>query len=87
MSQIAYWHYRYNTRRGPVSLVPSRDGRYQVWYDNENLGSYADARMAADDVSGGHTFEPSNGADFFWLGVPEDLSEWECYPLQRLQRA
>ena len=31
--------YRYNTRRGPVYIVP-RNGRWLVIYDDDDLGSY-----------------------------------------------
>jgi hypothetical protein len=73
---VIYW-YQFHTSAGPVSLLPEAGGRYKVMYDGENLGSYLSAAAAADDVGGGHTFSPSNGADFEQLGVSQDLGDWE----------
>jgi len=70
--------YRYKTRRGPVYIVP-RNGRWSVIYDDDDLGSYHSPVSAADDVAGGHTLSPSNGADFEELGVPESIHEWEQF--------
>ena len=76
MAQIEEnYRYSYKSKMGTVWLVP-RDGRYVVIYNNEELGSYATAAGAADDVSGGHTFLPSNGVDLGSLGIPANLAEW-----------
>lgn len=77
MRDKTVYYYKYQTRRGVVKLWPEPNGRYQVVYDDEGLGSYHSPEAAADDVSGGHTFSPSNGVDFEELGVPGDLTEWE----------
>ncbi|WP_372922449.1 hypothetical protein [Roseovarius sp.] len=45
-------------------------------FDEENLGSYHSPEAAADDVGGGHTFEPSSGVDLDELGIPDGLREW-----------
>ena len=68
--------YKFETRWGPVSLVPTRDLRYDVMFEDENFGNYHTAEMAADDVGGGHTHTPSSGLDFDQMGVSGDLSDW-----------
>lgn len=68
--------YQYSTRYGIISLVPTRDGRYIVMFQGENLGSYHSPDAAADDVSGGHTSLPSSGVDLGSLNIPCDISEW-----------
>ncbi len=70
--------YRYQTRRGPVHILPHQ-GRWIIMYDDENLGSYHSPDAAADDVSGGHTFSPSNGVDFADLDIPDGINEWERF--------
>ena len=68
--------YMHATKRGPVLISPV-DGRWCVLYDNENLGSYHTPSAAADDVAGGHTFTPSNGADLGELGISADIADWQ----------
>lgn len=71
------YYYRYVLKNGlPVDLLPEAGGRYKVLYQGEHLGSYSSPQSAADDVSGGHTFTPSDGTDFSRAGVPEYLGEW-----------
>lgn len=70
---MSYWEFE--TAKGPVYVVP-RAGRYHVIYEGESLGSYATPKQAAEDAAGGHTFSPSNGADFSALDIPYDLSGW-----------
>jgi hypothetical protein len=72
--------YEYKTKHGIVSLVPQANGRYQVMFQEEGLGSYHTARAAASDVSGGHTFTPSSGIDLGSLNIPEDINEWHKKP-------
>ncbi len=70
------FHYSYKTHRGIVKIVPT-SGRFNIIYNDENLGSYHSAAAAADDASGGHTFSPSNGVDLGDLDIPGDIGEWE----------
>ncbi|MGJ8586441.1 MAG: hypothetical protein ACSHXD_20315 [Marinosulfonomonas sp.] len=70
------YYYQYYTSSGTVGILPEPKGRWKVMFDEENLGSYHTPEAAADDVSGGHTFSPSNGVDLGELGIPEDLSDW-----------
>ncbi len=70
--------YRYQTRRGPIYIV-ARDGRWQLVFEGESLGSYHSPRAAADDAAGGHTFTPSSGIDLATLGIPDGINEWEVY--------
>mgnify|MGYP006921599801 CR=1 FL=1 len=69
---IYYW----DTPLGAITIRPVKE-RWIVFYNEENLGSYHSPRAAVSDVAGGHTFMPSNGADFFALGVSPDLPEWK----------
>ncbi|WP_139189468.1 hypothetical protein [Thalassobaculum litoreum] len=71
------YYFQYTTTSGTVSLIPEKDGRYAIKFQDEHLGSYQTPGAAADDVSGGHTYSPSDGTDLGALGIPEDLGEWE----------
>lgn len=68
--------YVFHTRIGPF-YIGERNGRFHPIYDDEDLGSYANAQQAAEDVAGGHTFSISSGIDTATLGIPEELGEWE----------
>ena len=70
--------FRYRTRMGTVMIV-ARNGRWDVIYNDEALGSYHSPAAAADDVAGGHTFSPSNGIDFADLDIPDGIEEWELF--------
>lgn len=70
--------WRYRTRRGTVSILPVQ-GRWGLFYDDENLGSYHSPEAAADDAARGHTFTPSNGVDLGSIGIPYDLSDWDRF--------
>ena len=76
MDKILYI-YHYNTEVGTISLIPEAGNRYKVMFQDEVLGSYHSAMAAADDVSGGHTFSPSNGVEFDKLDIPADIQEWQ----------
>lgn len=64
------------TRRGPVFIAVSPDGRYHPVWKGEDLGSYHSAAAAVDDVSGGHTFTPSDGVDLGSLAISSDMGDW-----------
>mgnify|MGYP000147741298 CR=1 FL=1 len=68
--------YIYQTKVGTFTIL-LKNGRWHIIYKDEDLGSYANPKQAADDLSGGHTFSPSNGVDTGTLGIPEDIEEWE----------
>jgi hypothetical protein len=68
--------YVFHTRNGPF-YIGEENGRFHPIYDDESLGSYANAGQAAEDVAGGHTFSISSGTDTATLGIPDDLGEWE----------
>lgn len=67
----------YRRARGAIVSIRPVQGRWCVFYGDENLGSYHSPQAAADDVAGGHTFTPSDGTDLGALGLPGDLAEWE----------
>ncbi|MER3352353.1 MAG: hypothetical protein RLQ73_00085 [Hoeflea sp. D1-CHI-28] len=70
------YYYQFYTPHGTVSILPEPAGRWKVMFNEEHLGSYHSPEAAADDVSGGHTFEPSGDADLSELGIPDNLGEW-----------
>ena len=71
--------YVFTTRIGPF-YIGEQGGRFHAIYDDESLGSYAQAWQAAEDLAGGHAFSISSGIDTAILGIPEDLAEWEKLP-------
>lgn len=64
------------TRRGPVLIGQSQDGRFHVIWRSESLGSYEDVAGAVSDVAGGHTFSASDGVDLGALGISDDPGDW-----------
>jgi hypothetical protein len=70
------FYYSYKTRKGIVKIVPV-NGRYNVIYDEQDLGSYHSPVAAADDVSGGYTFMPSCGTDLGELDISSDIGDWD----------
>jgi hypothetical protein len=71
---IGYWQHR--TSLGTFRIVPSAGG-FHPFYEEEDLGAYATAQAALDDLVGGHTFFPSNGLDPSTCDLPEEISEWD----------
>ena len=78
------YYYQYHTSSGTVSLIPEPGSRYKVMFGDDHLGSYYSPEAAADDVSGGHTFSPSDGTDLGELDIPMDLGEWEKKPFAKI---
>ena len=68
------YSYFYRTKAGRFTIELAL-GRWQVYFENENLGNYATAELALDDLVGGHTWSASCG-DTSKLGLPSQLSEW-----------
>lgn len=64
------------TRKGPVFIAQSTDGRFHPIWQDESLGSYPSAVAAIDDVAGGHTFTPSDGTDLGEMGISRDIGDW-----------
>lgn len=69
--------YKYKTRVGTFYIGQTPDGRFHPVFDDESLGSYAEAWQAAEDLAGGHTFSVTGVEDTSVLGIPEHYSEWE----------
>lgn len=70
--------WRYVTRWAAFAILPQGNGRWQVWCDDEPLGSYHRPEAALDDLVGDHCFSNRKGLDTSRLGIPCELSEWEC---------
>jgi hypothetical protein len=66
----------HRTRKGPVFIGRSGDGRYHPIWQNESLGSYHNIVGAVEDVAGGHVFTPSDGTDTETLGLSADPGDW-----------
>jgi hypothetical protein len=49
----AVFYYRHSTVAGPVFLYPEQDGRYQVVFKHENLGTFRSPEQAAGEASDG----------------------------------
>ena len=70
-------NYFYPTSYGTVRIVFNAvNNRFDIVFNNEELGSYPSPQSAASDASGGHTFSNSLGVDLADLNIPEDLTEW-----------
>ncbi len=69
--------YKWQTRIGPFYLAEQDSGRFHILYENENLGSYATAQQACEDLANGHTPFVSTGIDPSTLGIDDNVSEWE----------
>ena len=80
------YYYSHPTVHGPVRIVPRPNGRYEIVFQDEDLGSYANPMMAADDAAGGHTFSPSSGVDLGDLDISYDLGDWERKPFALVKR-
>lgn len=68
--------YGHKTPAGPVFIGQSPDGRFHPIWEDESLGSYHSAIAAMEDLSGGHTFTPSDGTDMGALGISADPGDW-----------
>ncbi len=68
--------YGHPTAKGPVFIGQGSDGRYHPLWKGESLGPYPSATAAIDDVSGGHTYTPSDGCDMGSLGLSSDIADW-----------
>jgi hypothetical protein len=70
--------YRHSTRLGPVYILRNK-ARWDIVFNNEDLGSYHSPKAAADDAAGGHTFTPSNGISLDKLNLSYDIGDWEKF--------
>lgn len=66
----------HRTRKGPMFIGRSQDGRYHPIWQDESLGSYHNIHGAVEDVAGGHVFTPSDGTDTGSLGLSSDPADW-----------
>lgn len=64
------------TRRLPVFIGQSPNGRFHVIYDGCSLGSYHRPEAAIEDAAGGHTFSPPDGTNLASLGLSGDIGDW-----------
>lgn len=73
--------YKFVTSKGVASIwLNLANGRFHVFFGEEDLGSYINPIQAADDIAGGHTSSPSSGIDTSTLNIPYDLAEWDRLP-------
>lgn len=67
--------YTFRTKAGTFAIRLDRYGRWHAMFDDEDLGSYATAQHACDDLAGGHTYWPSCG-DPSAFALPEEVGDW-----------
>jgi hypothetical protein len=67
------WYYQTNV--GMFKIIRNQSGRFDLWIDNIQLGSYRSPDAAADDVC-----KQTTGWDEWDTldtdSIPTDLSEW-----------
>lgn len=68
--------YSHPSRAGLIR-IHLRGHRWHIEISGEEMGSYATAQKALDDLLGGHCFWPDSG-DPSSLGLPDGLSDWEA---------
>jgi len=79
--QNAAWIFE--SRWGRFSILPQGNGRWQVYFCDEALGSYHSPEFALDDLVGDHCFPNSIGLDTSRAGIPDSLRDWEAWQLTR----
>lgn len=73
----------YETKWGRFSILPQGNGRWQVWFRDEALGSYHSPESGLDDLVGDHCFSNSIGLDTSRAGLPDSLREWQAGQITR----
>jgi len=68
--------WRYEARLASFGILPHGNGRWQIWFNDESLGSYHSPVAALDDLVGGYCISNSQDLDFARMGLPSELSEW-----------
>lgn len=75
MSKLTYY---YQTKIGQFSIALSpQTNKWHIYYQDQDLGSYATPDQAADDLAGGHTISLSNGYETDFLGIPGSIVDWD----------
>jgi hypothetical protein len=67
--------FHYQTQHGRAE-IRAEDGRFPVYFEGYDLGSYPSPQHAAQDLSTGSTFSHPSGIDLSELGIPADLQQW-----------
>lgn len=78
------YYLRHENKHG-IWRIQKRQGRFHVYFEDENLGSYAYPIPAFEELLGGSTFWPSCG-DPSECELPDDPEDWDKTPLSRLPR-
>jgi hypothetical protein len=68
--------YEFRTEKGTFSIVLHKPWWHAV-YQGESLGQYLQPEQAANGLSRGQTFSPSNGVKPATLNIPRDLTGWQ----------
>lgn len=68
--------WRFVTQWATFAILPQGNGRWQVWCDDDALGSYHRPEAALDDLVGNHCFSNRKGLDTSRIGLPRELSGW-----------
>lgn len=68
--------YPYRSPIGGFLIKPQANGRWDLWFKDDLLGSYHSAMAATDDVymqaTGYSDWDSLDGVD-----IPKDIHEWE----------
>ena len=65
----------YETKIG-IFTIRERSGKYHVYFDGEDLGSYDTPWQASEDLAGGRMPTLSCGVDTATLGIPPHTDQW-----------
>ena len=70
--------YSWPSRIGTFVIRLNAQGRWDIWFQDDMLGSYHSAVSALDDLVGGHCDWPGT-TDPSTLGLPDELGDWTAH--------
>jgi hypothetical protein len=75
-------YFRYKSPIGEFRISINREGRWELWFQDDVLGAYSNQVAPADDVYTQTT--GSSEWDLFKIDdIPTDISEWECFGVRK----
>lgn len=66
----------YSTAYGTFWILPQGSGRWIVWHQQTNIGSYHTPEAGLADLVGNHCFSAQPHLDTARLGIPRELARW-----------
>ena len=70
--------YAWHTKIGPFYIAESA-GHFDLFFQDDTLGTYANPQLALADLGGGHKFTLAGGAGVIQtatLAIPASLNRW-----------